>query len=367
MSSIALRLLHLPLPRSFAPRAVASDAAVLSPPRASRRTTSLRRALFGLSAVSVLVGLPADAAAFCRSTTCKGATCTLDDEGCPADGKKLFWDTSCVGFSFDEKGTVKLNPDKARAAIRSAFFEWSSIDCPDGSGMADIRFVELEDVSCRVSAYNAKGPNVNVVLYQDDSWRYRGEDNTLAKTTVTFDPNSGQILDADIEINTAINPVTVQDPEPNGEGFDPKVHYDLQSLMTHEIGHFLGIAHSPYQDATMFASYIEGTIDLRSLSEDDRDAVCAAYPPGRGAFCDPTPRGGLMTDCATDLSGAPKEGGCAVSPTGPHPAVTGVDPGIFPRDSRGLLLSAILLGLPFLRRRIARPTQASPLPGPSRR
>jgi hypothetical protein len=318
----------------------------------------LLRLALPLALTTVIAATPTEAQAFCRSTTCKGTGCTLDDEGCPADGKKLFWDTSCVGFSFDAKGTVKLNPDKAREAIRSAFFEWSSIDCTDGSGMADIRFVELEDVSCRVSAYNAKGPNVNVVLYQDDSWRYRGEDNTLAKTTVTFDPNSGQILDADIEINTAINPVTVQDPEPNSEGFDPKVHYDLQSLMTHEIGHFLGIAHSPYQDATMFASYIEGTIDLRSLSEDDRDAVCAAYPPGRGAFCDPQPRGGLMTDCAAETSGAPKKDGCAVRPSGPggnpDDGLDAKSSSLFPHDSRVPLVSAILLGLTWARRRAAR-------------
>lgn len=342
----------------------------------TRLSPRLGGAIVGLSAFLFFATSTHDALAFCRSTTCKGSGCTLDDEGCPADGKKLHWDTSCVGFSFDARGTVKLNPEKARDAIRSAFFEWSSIDCPDGSGMADIRFVELEDVECRVSAYNSKGPNVNVVLYQDDSWRYRGEDNTLAKTTVTFDPNSGQILDADIEINTAINPVTVQDPDPNLEGFDPKVRYDLQSLMTHEVGHFLGIAHSGYQDATMFASYVEGTVDLRSLSDDDREALCAAYPPDRGAFCDPQPRGGLMTDCSTDTSGAPKEDGCSVRTVGAGNAVDVVplrSARLFPVDSRLPLVSAILLGITAVRRKLTRNggrqgSKAPRLPaGPSRR
>lgn len=308
-----------------------------------------------------------EADAFCRSSTCKGKECKLDDDGCPADGKKLFWDTSCVGFSFDVQATSgdgeklyskKLDPIKASASIRSAFFEWSSIECPDGSGSADMRFVELEEVSCRVSEYNAKGPNVNIVLFQDDLWKYRGEDNTLAKTTVTFDPNTGEILDADIEINTAINPVTVIDPKGGEDGFDPNVKYDLQSLMTHEIGHFLGIAHSPYPDATMFASYTQGTVDLRSISDDDREAICAAYPPKRGAFCGPEPRGGLLTQCreptidpedAPDTA-APKaeEGTCSIQAIRPESVPTG---------SRVLWPSAMLLTIALRRRRAALPSR----------
>ena len=258
-----------------------------------------------------------------------------------------------MGFSFDDRVTVKLDPEKARKSIQSAFFEWSSIDCPDGTGMADMRFVQLDDVSCRVSAYNGKAPNVNVVLFQDDSWKYRGEDNTLAKTTVTFDPATGEILDADIEINTAINPVTVRDPVPGPDGFDPKVKYDLQSLMTHEIGHFLGIAHSPYPDATMFASYSPGSTDLRTISDDDREALCAAYPPGRGAFCAPAPRGGLLLDCARLPQETPKVEGCSVGAPGRDGRAVPCAYGRACRsgDFRGLLPSAILLGLLARRRR----------------
>jgi hypothetical protein len=314
------------------------------------RLGSLPRLCSALVLAAATLAAAAPASAFCRSTTCKGKDCTLDDDGCPKDGKKLFWTSSCVGFSFDvqllsSQGeklySKKLDPVKATNSIRKAFVEWSSIDCPDGSGQADMRFVELSEVSCRVSAYNAKGPNVNVVLFQDDSWKYRGEDNTLAKTTVTFDPSTGEILDADIEVNTAINDVTVVDPVGGEEAFDPNVKYDLRSLMTHEIGHFLGIAHSPYPDATMFASYSEGTTDLRSISDDDREALCAAYPPARGAFCAPDPRGGLLKDCgpvADDATGAAaaKEDGCSVhAPGAPRSDL----------DSPLALSSAILLAL----------------------
>lgn len=324
-------------------------------------------ACLGFAVSTVIVA--GNAEAFCRSSTCKGKDCKLDEDGCPADGKKLFWDTSCVGFNFDVQTysgdgeklySKKLDPVKASGAIRKAFYEWSSIECPDGSGAADMRFVELEEVSCRRSEYNSKGPNVNVVLFQDDLWKYRGEDNTLAKTTVTFDPNTGQILDADIEINAAINPVTVVDPKDGEDGFDPRVKYDLQSLMTHEIGHFLGIAHSPYPDATMFASYTQGTVDLRSISDDDREAICAAYPPGRRAFCDPQPRGGLMTECAPPIID-PSEAGEA-------PAETPAEEGMCSYRSRGaaggapdsrlLWPSAMLLFFGLRRRR--RPALSSP-------
>lgn len=51
---------------------------------------------------------------------------------------------------------------------------------------------------------------------------------------------------------------------------------DLQGVATHEIGHLLGLDHSPVQSATMFYAYTGGD-GARSLHQDDRDGVCALY------------------------------------------------------------------------------------------
>jgi len=249
------------------------------------------------STAAVLATLLArDASAFCRSTTCRG-DCPTDDNGCVTSGKPLYWAGGCVGYSLQKNGTQNLPFDEVRVAIQKSFFEWTERDCGTGK-RSSLTFSELVDVECKRSEYKSDGANVNVILFKDDDWTYRGIDGTLAKTTVTFDANTGEILDADIEVNAAFNSLTVR---------DTSVSYDLRSIMTHEIGHMIGFAHSPSPSATMFASYDPGTIELRTIESDDVAALCAVYPPDRGAKCDPTPRGGLSNTCPVPEA---KSSGC---------------------------------------------------------
>lgn len=246
------------------------------------------------AALAVLTLAPS-AHAFCRSTTCKG-DCAVDDAGCPSTGKPLFWKGKCVGVSFQRDYTRKLPKADVKAALERSLFAWTGVACP-GGGQASIAFSELDEVACKRSTYSTEGPNVNVVLLQDDDFPYKGIDNTLGKTTVTFDADTGEILDADIELNSAFNELTVS---------DTKVVYDLESIMTHELGHLLGLAHSDDANATMNPAYDMGSTGFRSLGTDDVSALCAVYPPTRTASCDPTPRGGLSATCdaaAEDDSG----------------------------------------------------------------
>jgi hypothetical protein len=237
-------------------------------------------------AALAVVAWPSEASAFCRTTTCTH-DCPTDFDGCSSSGLQLWWATSCVGYSLDGKLTKNLPEAPVREAIRQAFFAWTDVVCGGGK-RASMTFSPLADSTCGRSQYRADAGNVNLLLFKDDDWTYRGIDGTLAKTTVTFDGTSGEILDADIEINSAYNNLSVG---------DAKVEYDLQSIVTHEIGHMIGLAHSSDFGATMFAAYDPGTTELRTLAADDLKAVCAAYPPGRAASCDPTPRGGLALDC----------------------------------------------------------------------
>ena len=188
--------------------------------------------------------------------------------------------------------------------MQKAFFAWTEVECSPGK-RSSLAFKQTADASCRKSEYRKDGANVNVIFFRDNEWLHKDVDNTLAKTTVTFNANTGEILDADMEVNTAHNEVTVSDAKPA---------YDLQSIMTHEVGHFLGLAHSPFPEATMFASYEPGMTEQRTLSNDDVAAVCAAYPPDRAATCDTTPRGGLDLACAA----APAdEDGCSYGRSAP--------------------------------------------------
>jgi hypothetical protein len=77
--------------------------------------------------------------------------------------------------------------------------------------------------------------------------------------------------------------------------------YDLQNTVTHEAGHFVGLAHPcddagtpscdaplppwesvPYAERTMYPSTTLGETTKRSLSEDDVAGVRAAYPGPSG-------------------------------------------------------------------------------------
>jgi hypothetical protein len=250
--------------------------------------------------------MPRSADAFCRSTTCRSTEkdpCPQDDDGCITKGAKLYWTTSCVQFNMQRQGTNDLDPADARAVIQKSFAHWSDIDCGGGKH-ASLTFSPGPDVACKQSEYNAKGKNVNVILFKDDDWTYRGIDGTLAKTSVTYNDDTGEIYDADIEVNSANNTLTITDNP-------AKVQYDLEAILTHEAGHFLGLAHSSMPDAVMYASYNPGSTSQRKLTDDDIKAICAVYPPGRVAKCDTEPRGGFSPVCDTPADDG-KTGICAL-------------------------------------------------------
>lgn len=288
--------------------------------------------VLGMLTVAGVVAAADSASAYCRSTTCRSTAtkaCATDENSCPSEGAKLFWPTSCVGYAMNELGTQDLDPVETRDTIRKCFKAWTEVPCPDG-GNASITFEEHDPVACKKSEYNKDGPNVNVILFQDDDWNYRGIDGTLAKTSVTYNDQTGEIYDADIEVNAANNTVTITDNV-------PKIEYDLQAILTHEVGHFIGIAHSPDPSAVMYASYGPGSISQRVLTPDDIGAVCEIYPPKSGVVCNSTPRGGFGPTCADPA----KSSACAVAPLGSTPLSRGT-------SSSGGAASFAMLGIGVL-------------------
>lgn len=225
----------------------------------------------------------------------------MDADGCVSAGVPLWWRGACVGFSLNRSVTSMLPPDAVREAVEDAFRAWSDVDC-GGGARASMSFGALPDTACARAAYDANGPNVNVVVFRDDDWLYKGADNTVARAHVHFDPSTGEILDVDIEVNTANNRFTL-----GGE----RVIHDLRTVLTHEIGHLLGLAHSPDPGAVMFADYAMGTTEGRSLGADDVAAMCAIFPPDRPATCEVTPRGGLDLCTGDVVAGCSSSGAAA--------------------------------------------------------
>ena len=80
----------------------------------------------------------------------------------------------------------------------------------------------------------------------------------------------GEILEADIMFNPTVAFSTSTPAAAN--------MIDLQSVATHEVGHFLGLDHTGSLSATMFPYLTQGATYARTLSTDDIAGVSTIYP-----------------------------------------------------------------------------------------
>jgi hypothetical protein len=240
------------------------------------------------AALTVIVGLAIarPSLAFCRTSACDlgyGTRCTPElEEDC---GIALRWKERCIGFSVQRDGSHLFSAELLAELVTQAFSVWGEAGCD--AGRPHFLVKRQADAVCAGPEYNfdinADKGNANVVMFRDDDWPYPGFESVLALTTVTYDAETGEIYDADIEINTFGTEFSTSDTD---------VTYDLLATIQHETGHFLGIAHSQERDATMQAIPSYGTTARRALTADDVAAVCDIYPPEEPALnarCSPMP------------------------------------------------------------------------------
>lgn len=271
-----------------------------------------RRSEIAALAFALIALAPAAAQGFCRTANCDSKkvawqVCTpAEPDDC---GTPLFWGNRCVGYTLQEDASSEISLQQAEAVFSDAFNAWAGADC--GNGMhPSIQVDYMGTVECNEQEYNKKKANANVIMFRDIVWPYEGTSNVLALTTVTYNLESSEIYDADMEINSHDHDLTIG---------DNAVKFDLLSIATHEAGHFLGLAHSHSADATMFADYKQSSTELRDLLDDDVKGICAVYPPAspRSIECDNEPRHGFSSLCATEQPEVPDDSsgkGCSVSP-----------------------------------------------------
>lgn len=258
-----------------------------------------RGAIAAVGLTTLLWALPASA--FCRSTTCDG-DCEWDAQGCDTAGVPLAWRNGCVSYSVQADASARRNIgyDTIHEIAQRAFERWTRADCR--GDRPSIATADLSPATCRELVYNSSAPNANVIFFRDDDWPYENDNGTtLAQTLVTFNTETGEIYDADIEVNSFGTRLTTS---------DSNVEYDLESIILHETGHFLGLGHSHITEATMFPRSAPGEL-FRTVTADDEAGICAIYPPNRPTPNDDCrPRHGFSPYCAPP----PDDGGCAVRP-----------------------------------------------------
>jgi hypothetical protein len=241
----------------------------------------------GASALAV----PGVASAYCRTTTVLppiGYDPAVS--GCWSQGIPLRWSSDRAPYGVSASASTQVPLAEVTRIADAAFHTWNTALCggqppalqayddgpilsvPDASYLVpaggDASALAIwascgESSSCDASAHD-------VIVFDDDAWPHDDPVNTLALTTVTYGVDDGKIFEAYTEVNSFQNQLTTTEPPaPDSAG------YDLQAILTHEAGHFLGLAHSTDTTAIMYAFYKPGAI---ALTADDVDAICAAQP-----------------------------------------------------------------------------------------
>lgn len=246
------------------------------------------------------------AAAYVRSTT--------------PSGQCLWWSTRSVHYAvndFSASGAASVCSSSPAGqvftSVEASFATWNG-----AGGCSDVQLVldgltasTATGLDCQNLVVFRRGPCTDLVPPGDpcrlwsvngaatvncaDKWNcwdtddpFHADSRVIALTTVSYVQGSGEIVDADMELNAWAG----SGPSPPGYYFTCLdaggvcaapgqagcIAMDLQNVVTHEAGHVLGLGHSLDPTATMFAQAPAGETSKRTLAADDVSGLCAIYP-----------------------------------------------------------------------------------------
>lgn len=230
--------------------------------------------------------------AYCRLTT----EMPVAGETCSANGDPLFWPRQCLGYSVVPRDVEPPTLDDLRNVVDTSFATWGAVEC-DGQPIGIELQQTVETAECLEPQYNTNGPNANAVIFVRDWEARKLPDTAFGLTLVWHHPDTGEIFDADLQINETLGELTICD------GKCPLRSVDIQNVVTHEAGHYLGLGHTTDDldlNPTMAASAVLGETAKRNLANDDRRGVCAIYGDYAPTACEPSdfrPNNGFHATC----------------------------------------------------------------------
>jgi len=279
--------------------------------------TGARARAAAVLAAALAIGAARPAAAFVRYETETGAP--------------FYWAVETIPIAAYPNDFTQstMTTDQVENAVSSAAAAWSASE-------NTCTYLTLLTSFSTGATPVAGNDGHNSVIFRSDSWCQLGSDHVtceatydasaLAVTTDWANTKTGQIYDADIEVNLIDFQWAdvVEDPMLGGD-------MDLQNALTHEMGHLIGLDHTCYnaltataprpldntgqpvpdcvgasaqvQETTMYPSATPGDIEKRTLAPDDIDGLCTIY-----SIDDPPPPPGSTVS-----------GGCEGCATAGHP------------------------------------------------
>jgi hypothetical protein len=205
--------------------------------------------------------------------------------GLAADGVTLVnlkWDPSAFPLPWQlnpTEGTNVSGSQSLAAVAQASFQSWL------GVSTAKISFAQGANTASTVGP-GYDGINVVTTNVSSSAWTALGAGTTVLAFTETFWFNvggagivdnlgrainfPGQIMEADIVFNPGFTYST--------NTTVPSSSVDFQSVLTHEIGHFLGLDHTNLLSSTMFWTTTSGVSYPRTLSTDEGAGISALYP-----------------------------------------------------------------------------------------
>jgi matrixin len=188
------------------------------------------------------------------------------------DAVSLKWRPGTITYFLSTSGQAPISSSEFQGAVTRGFGTWNDVP----SAVTDFQFGGF------VANVPGDGDDVNTIGFLQ-----RPElERVLASTGFTYDTQTGELLEADIFFNGSFPWSTAS----NGQSG----RFDLQSIATHEIGHFLGLGHSALGETERLASgnrrliaagavmfpiaFGPGNITERTLQPDDIAGVSDIYP-----------------------------------------------------------------------------------------
>lgn len=183
----------------------------------------------------------------------------------------LRWQEFPVRYFVSDEGADGVSSTQLRDVVGRAFNTWTS--------------VETASLSVEFAGMTAARPNDDDGMTVIGFVERRDQDRTLGATSFLVDTVSGEIVEAEIYLNSAFSWSTAANGDPN--------RFDVESIALHEIGHLLGLGHSALgetelrnggrrvlaAEAVMFpVASSAGSIVGRTLREDDIAGISDIYP-----------------------------------------------------------------------------------------